>query len=245
VLSIHVSARYLSGMGLEIFYDIHAPAGWPADRVRKTLEALREFALEQGFAEVDELVEGEPHTLGLKDPPEDGPSPRAASSEGWHFIVWPGPGCETAWFGLYRYPATVRAEDGTVIPTGWGEGWHYHTWCKTQYADRVSREHFLRCHRGIIAMLDACGDAGLETHARDVSGFWEHRDLAQLNSQIDEWNGIIAAFAGAIKDAAGDSCDGRFRSPIFANADFERLELEGRQTLSKTADKESDDPATR
>jgi hypothetical protein len=230
-------------MGLEIYYDIHAPADWQAERVRLTLENLRRVALEQGFAEVDEIVEGEHHTIGLKDPPDTGPSPHATSTDGWHFVVWPGPGCETAWFGLHRYSANVTTEEGAIVPTGWGEGWHYHTWCKTQYADRVTREHFLHCHRGVIAMLDACREAGLETHARDGSGYWEHRDLAELNAQIDAWNGIVAAVAGAVKDAAEDCAEGEVQSPIFANADFERLELEGQQSLRSSAEKNADDLA--
>lgn len=228
-------------MGLEIYYDIHAPADWPGNRVRTTLEHLQKVALQQGFAEVDGLVEGERHTIGLKDPPEDGPSPRADSTEGWHFVVWPGPGCETAWFGLHRYAASVATDEGALVLTGWGEGWHYHTWCKTQYADRVSREHFLHCHCGMIAMLDACRETGLETNVRDGSGYWDHRDLVELNTQIDHWNGLVAAIAGAVKDATEDCAGGEVQSPIFANSDFEKLELEGRQALRAAASKESGD----
>ncbi len=213
-------------MGLEIYYDLHAPAHWTAAQVRTALEAARERALEQGFAEVDEFTENAPTTLSLKDPPDEGPFLHTTSSIGWQFRTWPGEGCETAFFGLSWFPAAFVAHDGRTVESGWGEGWHYHTGCKTQYADCVSREHFLRCHCGVVAVLDACREAGLETNVRDVSEYWQHRDLAKLHGEIDSWNRTVAAFAGAFKDAM-EGAPGDVVAPIFAKSDFEHLEAEG------------------
>jgi hypothetical protein len=189
-------------MGLEIFYDLHAPADWPNARVQDVVEKVHDLSLVLGFAEVDPVLPNDPDeskTLLVKDASDVALLlPRVSSTEGWFFRAWPGEGCETALFGLCYFPRIVTV-NGVEMATGWGEGWHFHTWCKTQYADRVSREHFLKCHRGVIAILDAFHANGVEVNARDGSGYWEHRDDAKLLEQLDDWNRIVAATAGATR----------------------------------------------
>ena len=221
-------------MGLEIFYDLHAPITFACDRVRSAVECVRDIASELSFAEVGSVVAHDPNypkTLGIKDGPEEYLHLRVTAVDGWYFRTWPGEGCETAFFGLCLFPGTI-VHEGKEVPTGWGEGWHYHSWCKTQYADRVSREHFLRCHRGVVAVLDAFRVMGVAVNARDASGYWQQRDLAALERSVNEWNGIVAAVAGAVKDALDDSA-GSVVSPMFAKSDFERLEAEGREIMRR------------
>ncbi len=224
-------------MGLEIFCDLHAPADWHRDRVLAAIEVAHQTAVGLDFAEVDPIVpnlQDCPETISVQDAPDSLHGLRAKAEDGWIFRTWPGEGCETALFGLCRFPGTVMAGD-RLIPTGWGEGWHHHTWCKTQYADRISRGHFLKCHLGIIAILDAFRSAGIEVNVRDGSGFWDHRDQDELIRQLDEWNGTVAAVAGAFKDALDQSA-GRVVSPIFSAPDFEHLEAQGHETLRRKRD---------
>jgi hypothetical protein len=221
-------------MGLETFYDLHAPVQWSRDRVRDVVQSVHKVALGVGFAAVDQVRANDvndPRTLIAKESPPGHDYVHAQAIDGWFFRTWPGPGCETAHFGLCHFPETVVVE-GKEFPMGWGEGWHYHTWCKTQYADRVSRDHFLRSHLGVVAILDAFRARGVEVNARDASGYWEHRDRAELERQVDEWNRIVAAVAGAIKDAT-EEVPGCVASPIFAAPDFEHLEAEGHAVIRR------------
>lgn len=66
----------------------------------------------------------------------------------------------------------------------------------------ISREHFAKCHHGVIAILDALRGRGAEVNVRDGSGYWEHRDNAEPARRLNEWNEIVAAVIGAIKDIA-------------------------------------------
>lgn len=43
-------------MGLEIFYDLHAPEAWSDDDARAAVEMARSVAATQGFAEIDSTV---------------------------------------------------------------------------------------------------------------------------------------------------------------------------------------------
>src|SRR5688500_4177268 len=109
-------------MGLEIFYDLHAPASWDRSRVRRTVAAAREHALTLGFQEVDKVKVNDrsnPRTMGVRRLPKDSPYLAAKAEDGWFFRTWPGEGCETALFGLCRFPARVLA-DGRNVAFGWG-----------------------------------------------------------------------------------------------------------------------------
>jgi hypothetical protein len=49
---------------------------------------------------------------------------------------------------------------------------------------------------------------------------------SKLRENLDRMNGLIAATAGVLKDAAEGNPDA-IKSPIFAHKDFERLEAQG------------------
>lgn len=82
-------------MGLEIYYDLHAPATWEAERVRHTVEAARRFALTLAFAEVDEVKSNDPELLEriiVRRVPDDfpHPCPTALAETGWYFRTFVG-----------------------------------------------------------------------------------------------------------------------------------------------------------
>jgi hypothetical protein len=221
-------------MGLEIFYDLHAPASWDRLRVRRTVRAARQHALTVGFQEVNRVQINDPshpRTMGVRHLPKDLPYLAAEAEDGWFFRTWPGEGCETALFGLCKFPAQVSAE-GHTVAFGWGGGWHFHSWCKTQYADVVSRAHFLKCHLGIISILDFFRAEGCRVQVRDGGDFWKSRRVETLTRHLERMHAIVAAVAGAVKDA-GESSAGRFVAPIARHPQFERLEATGHVLLAQ------------
>lgn len=222
-------------MGLDIFYDLHAPDGWDSNRVRKTLTKAREFALGLGFAEVGPVEPNDPEhpvSICLKRHSKKYAFLSVEAKRGWRFRTWPGEGCETAFFGLCRFPSHLE-KDGRSFATGYGKGWHYHTWCKTQYADVISREHFLKCHLGVIRILDFLKEAGLKVGARDGGDYWKTRDLKRLAAKLDEMHCLVAAVTGAFKDAS-EKMTGQVISPITGKKNFEHLEARGREMMART-----------
>jgi hypothetical protein len=153
------------------------------------------------------------------------------AESGWFFRTWPGERCETAFFGLCRFPGCI-VKDGLSIGTGYGKGWHYHTWCKTQYADVVSRAHFLKCHLGVIQILDCLKRSGLVVNVRDGGDYWRSRKLERLIKRLEEMHCAVAALAGAVKDAA-ESLPGSIVAPITAHKSFERLEAKGVEVMRR------------
>lgn len=153
------------------------------------------------------------------------------------FSTWPGEGCEQANVGLCRFPKSV------LIPNKWknkqhrlpvGDGkWTWGSFCKTQYAnspDCGGIENFLRCHLSVVAMLDAAKKLGFAVECHDEGGYWENRDLNALVKEIGQWDQFIAAFGGALKDAA-ESSGMTLEAPITERKDFEKLEAEGQAKL--------------
>ncbi|GAH82955.1 unnamed protein product, partial [marine sediment metagenome] len=69
------------------------------------------------------------------------------------FRTWPGKGCEPANFGLCCFPSRIEI-DNKSIETDLDAGWHWGSFCKTQYAMQGGLEHFLKCHLMVIKMLD-------------------------------------------------------------------------------------------
>ena len=64
----------------------------------------------------------------------------------------------------------------------------------------------------------------------DEGEYWEKRSLEELAREVGEWNEFIAAFAGQLKDAAGQN-GLRLESAIAGFANFEHLEAKGLERL--------------
>ncbi len=94
-------------------------------------------------------------------------------------------------------------------------------------------ENFIRCHLLVVAMLDQAKELGVLERVSDEGGFWEQRNVKALAEEVGSWNGMIAAFAGKLKDALGD--DG-VKSPITEFKNFEQLEQAGQSELPPQAD---------
>lgn len=144
------------------------------------------------------------------------------------FFAWPGEGCEPANFGLCRYPATIERE-GTTLSTRMGSGWHWSSFCKTQYASNLNAAHCLRSHIMIVKMLDKAKELGFVADCSDEGGYWENRNVAQLAETIGEWNTLLAGTVGELKDLL-DGQGLSIQAPITERGDFEHLEAKARNT---------------
>ena len=113
------------------------------------------------------------------------------------------------------------------------DGWHWWSFCKTQYASNPAcggLPNFLRCHVGLVRLLDHAADIGILAEAKDEGGYYEQRDAAALVTEIEEWNKLIAGAVGAMKDtleSLGQNAQA-FESEITRYPDFEHLEAKGR-----------------
>lgn len=227
-------------MGLTIYYDLAFPGDQPAD-ICGTLEALQGAA--QGLAveqvtPIRQMVgadcEGfERQSVDLdwlircfaarqmEDPRDSRRALTVAPTVAYGFGAVVGR-CEPVILGLGRYPATIR-DAGTELPTGL-EGWSWHACTKTQYASVTSMDHFVRCHRAVIALLEAARTLGLEVDVRDDSGYWDHRDEGRLVESVEHWNAIVARLAGRVADGM-ESSELKVDSPVFRHPEFDRLEM--------------------
>lgn len=201
-------------MGLTISYTLSSQRRLPEPVVWRLVERTAKFAEKIGCPGVDGPILGGPDHWKMWKLPDGATTGEPVSAiKGYSVNVWPGEGCETAWFGLCRYPG-VR-------------GWRLTSWCKTQYAARHGVHHFLRCHRRIISLLDLWRSFGVDLEVCDEGEYWQTRSLDRLRQRLGTYDRMIAAFAGAMKDAAGD--DGPpVTAEIFDDARFEQLEAEGR-----------------
>jgi hypothetical protein len=110
---------------------------------------------------------------------------------------------------------TIPGETGT-----WG------SFCKTQYANEFGLPNFLRAHMTVCAILEKAQDLGFQVKVHDEGEFWTKRDVKALAEEVGQWDQMIAAMFGAMKDAAPE---GVLESPIQNRADFEHLEMKGLQ----------------
>lgn len=155
-------------MGLTIHYRLEYSGKEPA----KILEALRQKAMDLPFAEVSPKVyhfKGE--AANYQNHSKDSVffwlliqatayveldygriSLCVLPKEVYLFTAWPGEECEEANFGLAKYPAVVPYRGGKV-KTKLGNNWRWKSFCKTQYASKISMEHFLRCHFSVCQLL--------------------------------------------------------------------------------------------
>ena len=60
------------------------------------------------------------------------------------------------------------------------EGWSWRSFCKTHYASDprcAGLPNFLRCHLGVVALLDEAKKLGILGTVSDEGDFWETRSL--------------------------------------------------------------------
>lgn len=225
-------------MGLTIHYKLSVTKYLASAVVRELADRTALYARKIGCAEASETVRaaGDENLAPLfvqVGRPEDGCFGHVAPKRGWLVDVWPGEGCEGAVFGLCQYPRWILSRNGEVS-TGYEDGWLLKSFCKTQYAGEHGWEHFLICHKRVVSLLDFWRQLGVAVEVLDEGGYWETRDEKKLRASWECYDGLVAAVAGILKDAADVSGSGNsIESPIFARNDFERLEAEGRREFAR------------
>jgi hypothetical protein len=239
------------GMGLTIHY-IFKAVDISTDKTKSLVCQLHAAALDLPFDHVSQIVEVLKSSRSSKKS-EVSPEAHLLKARAIHpviatfkggdcgeilspneligFIVQPAEGCEVACFGLARYPTSI-IKDGQSVSTDL-DGWRWWCFCKTQYASNPSLggvKQFLRCHLGIVALLDKAKDLGILDEVKDEGGYWEKRDVEALVKEIARWNTMVAGFVGRLNDHTEKA--GRDRrsvaSAITEFPDFEHLEAEGR-----------------
>jgi hypothetical protein len=234
--------RQLKGdpMGLTLHYTLAADAPSAAN-ARTLVEELRQHAGSLAFQSVSEIIEFEgdacalnpgkgedPHawlkveTIRFETEEDEGVVRSTRECNPLHILVFtvrPGEGCEPANFGLCRYPES--------------SGWSWSSFCKTQYASNPAAggvANFLKCHLGLISLLDKAKAMGILRQVHDEGQFWDNRDVEALIEEVGRWNRMTAGFYGGLRDAV-EAAGGDPQSIVgeiakFGN--FEKLEMEGR-----------------
>ncbi|MGO9203438.1 MAG: hypothetical protein ACLQM8_23190 [Limisphaerales bacterium] len=147
----------------------------------------------------------------------------------------PGDGCELANFGLCQFPSEVSHPKLGKLQTKL-KGWSWRSFCKTHYASDPrcgGLPNFLRCHLGVVALLDEARRLGFLGKVSDEGEFWETRSLERLTKEVGEQSAMLASFLGALQEAARQASDGaaRLEAPIAGYPNFEHLEAEGQRLL--------------
>jgi hypothetical protein len=186
--------------------------------------------------------------------PEDDQRFQSQSHSGWHRFHW------RRWdryckkhFGRYR--STDAFKEMRKVPTKLA-GWHWSSFCKTQYASDPKAggiPNFLRCHISVITLLDRMAKLpGVRVKVEDEGKYgpslysddWKEaheagrkptyrRHKGQYNpsalaNEVGEWNTMIAGFAGALSDALAGS-GMALEAPIKGFPSFEELEFRGQK----------------
>ncbi len=201
-------------MGLTIGYILSSRRPLRPTLARKIVVALRQKAVALDFAHVGKLEKVGPDYPGIYWKPPGAKRARdlIGASDGWVFHALPGDGSETVMMGLCRFPGR--------------DGWWLESFCKTQYASRHGWEHFFKCHCAVIRLIRMASDFDLNVEVQDEGGLWETGSFSVLRKNLTEYEECIAAFGGALKDAAiaaGQTID----APIFEHPQFEHLEAKG------------------
>jgi len=235
-------------MGVTIHYSLSAPAALKPEEALGLVERMRAVALDmkrrrrvKAVSDIardtaEALFEGRqfPNARSIWNGKKY--SPEVRPRRGAVFEVDPGKGCEPLLIGLFKYPARVTSyetnNDECLTKMGWA--WQYRRHCKTQYASLHGWEHFRRCHVAVVDFLVALRALGIAVKISDEGHYWPSRDARALREEVGIMNRVIAAAAGAMKDAFDD---GSIEAPIFAHPQFERLEAEGADILKKRAGK--------
>ena len=233
-------------MGLTVHYRLKTHLE-RQDDVRFALTRMREAALKLPFKEVGNLVEftGAATTYDRDDDDYSWLKIQAGahvqSDTGFlqvrpsHIIAfetWPER-LRASQFGLCRYPApsSTRSRPPS-LDRHQPDRLAQESFCKTQYASDPACggvENFVRCHLLVIQMLDLFAKAGwFEVDVTDESRHWADRDPRRLAQTVGEWNELVAAVVGQVKDA-GEHVD--LQAPIARFPDFEHLEAKGEDRL--------------
>ncbi|MCU0783978.1 MAG: hypothetical protein MUF81_08000 [Verrucomicrobia bacterium] len=225
-------------MGLTIHYKLSVTENLSSAVVRELIQRTALYSWKIGCAEVSEVMPADADPIYSRlfvraGEERDCCFGHVPAKRGWLVEVWPGEGCESATFGLCQYPRRapyeLRGKSGFVA-TDYKGGWLFKGHCKTQYAGEHGWEHFLRCHKIIVSILDFWRQMGVAVEVNDEGEYWETRSEEKLRGRLKAYDGLIAAVAGVFKDATDTSGKGHsVASPIFARNDFERLEAEGWQ----------------
>jgi hypothetical protein len=148
----------------------------------------------------------------------------------------------------WDHPGDEKFQEQRKVKTKLGSTWSYSTFCKTQYASDPSCggiPNFVRCHLCVVHLLDRIAelpttemrinDEGKYGRSYYTDDPWAKErvytwhdgkySFKALVEEVGEWNGMMAAMFGGLKDAVGDGVE----SPIASFPDFERLEFKGRQ----------------
>ena len=146
-----------------------------------------------------------------------------------------GDGCEAANFGLCEFPSEVAHAEFGKLQTKL-KGWSWRSFCKSHYASDPrcgGLPNLLRCHLGVVTLLDEAEKLGCLGKVSDEGEFWETRSLDRLTQEIGEQSAILDGFLGVLKDALGQASDGAgaVEAPIAAYPNFERLEAEGERLM--------------
>lgn len=153
--------------------------------------------------------------------------------------------------GFYVPPELF--EETRKIKTRLASGWHYGSFCKTQYASNPECggvANFVKCHLCVIHLLERIaklptikveiddeGQYGPSYYTDDwrvpepVYSWHEGQyDVKKLVEEVGDWNEMIAANFGALNDLLNSNGSSLgVESPISEFPNFERLEFNGRQ----------------
>lgn len=223
-------------MGLTIHYQFSLKNASLAE-ARDKIIALRNFALQLPFAQVDELTElqgeachfeqgnvNDPHmflkirALNLIEIAINGFSTTNPTYI-IGFNTFPGQGSESAAFGLAAHSEITTTND-----------WSWTGFCKTQYASNPEYgglENFFKCHLMIVKMLDEAQKLGITCEVTDESCYWDNRNLEELAVVIHKHNTLVAAFTGKLTDDLEKMGIDSASAPIFDYPNFEYLEAKG------------------
>jgi len=231
-------------MGVTIHYSMSINN---KENILPVLNALGDFARELGAKEVSEIrhfdkseieaiTEDKDNEWWWSLPityveiPSNGSnystSVRVLPTEAYVVRIYPGEGCETAFFGFATYPEVITHK-GEKYPTNL-EGWSSSSFCKTQYS-----KDFTFCHKLVISLLryldSISSENGMTVDVYDEAGYWEHGDDAVLKKIHHESQIMIAAIAGTLIDSnAGDL----LVTSILEDPNFEYIEMEGLESMA-------------
>jgi hypothetical protein len=123
----------------------------------------------------------------------------------------------------------VYGEDHVTPPASG----RWESFTKTQYANDPrcgGWTNFVKAHLSVLAILEKMQGLGFQVEVTDEGGFWEKRDLASLAKSLGEYDAIVAAGTGALKDIAGQRGES-VESAMIGRPDFEHLEAKGQKSL--------------